>query len=153
MNWVFKIFMDSKKEHRKDKAEKESRILICLLVSLQERGTCHNFRPHLDTKPDLGFWGKQGCMSLISFQSLLYWPTFQRWTRILFIVCFTPSSHQLTIPPADKFQYLQDYTFQLWIWIHNLHNLKTKWNIWNQDWMEKKTNQRYTALNTYCGQP
>lgn len=85
-----------------------------------------------------GFEVNKGCMSLISWQSLLCWPTFQRWTRILFILCFTLSSHQLIILPADKFQYLQDYTFQLWIWIHNLHNLKTKWNIWNQDWIGKK---------------
>ena len=104
-----------------------------------------------------GFEVNKGCMSLISLQSLLYWPTFQRWTRILFMLCFIPSSHQLTVPPADKFQYLQDYTFQLWIWIHNLHNLKTKWNIWNQDWMEKNKSKIYspkhllwTALNTYC---
>lgn len=152
MKWVFQIFMDSKKGHWKDKAEKESGILICLLVSLQDRGTCPkgNFRPHLDTKPDLGFWGKQGLhvLGLLAVSSMLahFSKMNQNTVHSLFYSHHTGLPFYLQINASIYRIILFNYEFEstiYTIWKQNeIYEIRTEW---------KKTNQRYTALNTYCG--
>lgn len=58
MKLIFEVCRHSKRIQKRH-AWKESRILVWWLVSLEDRGVFYNFRPHLDTKPALGWWGKQ----------------------------------------------------------------------------------------------